>query len=168
MSAKPMNSARKACCNPLTPSNQIAMPAPSASRIATTASASAPASVDSAGTISSAPERTMMTATNVAASEKYATRRAQMASRDTGSSAIRRRAIVVHLRAVGARTAPCRRRAANVLQRAPLRRVEQRRGRARDGDRVDGADPVLGFGMVEQQFQALLLVGHQARQYSRK
>ena len=66
-----------------------------ASRIATTASTSAPASVDSAGTISSAPERTMMTAIKVAASENSATRRAHSASRDGGSSMVRRRAITL-------------------------------------------------------------------------
>jgi hypothetical protein len=47
---------------------------------------SAPASVDSAGTISSAPDRTMITATKVAASENSAMRRAQMASREIGAS----------------------------------------------------------------------------------
>ena len=69
------------------------MPAPKASRIATTASTSAPPSVDSAGTISSAPERTMMTAIKVVTSENSAIRRDQMASRDVGSSAMRRRTI---------------------------------------------------------------------------
>ena len=66
------------------PSRQMTMPAPKASRIATPASTSAPASVDSAGTMSSAPERTMMTATKVAASENNAMRRAQTASREIG------------------------------------------------------------------------------------
>ena len=47
---------------------------------------SAPASVESAGTISSAPERTMITAMEVAASENKAIRRAQTASRETGAS----------------------------------------------------------------------------------
>jgi hypothetical protein len=47
---------------------------------------SAPASVDSAGTISSAPERTMTTAIKLAASENSAMRRAQMASREIGVS----------------------------------------------------------------------------------
>jgi hypothetical protein len=47
---------------------------------------SAPASVDNAGTISSAPDRTMTTAIKVAASENSAIRRAQMASREIGAS----------------------------------------------------------------------------------
>ena len=63
---------------------QMTMPAPQASRIATQASIRAPPSVDSAGTMSSAPERTMMMATNVAASENKAILRAQTASRETG------------------------------------------------------------------------------------
>ena len=69
---------------PPMPSRQMTMPEPSASRIATTASTSAPPRVDSAGTMSSAPERTMMTATKVAASENKAMRRAQTASREIG------------------------------------------------------------------------------------
>src|ERR1700731_4385989 len=80
--------------------------APMASRIATTASTSAPASVDKAGTISSAPERTMMTAIKVAASENSATRRAQMASRDGGSSIVRRRAIALRFHLPPAVAAP--------------------------------------------------------------
>ena len=59
--------------------------------MATTASAKAPARVETAGTTSSAPERTIMTPISVAMSEKSATRRDQMASRETGSSIMRRR-----------------------------------------------------------------------------
>jgi hypothetical protein len=77
------------------PSRQMMMPAPKASRIATTASANPPARVERAGTMSSAPERTTMTATSVAASENSAIRLAQMASRDVGCGAIRRRTMSV-------------------------------------------------------------------------
>src|SRR5579863_7019902 len=79
---------------PPTPSIQITTPAAQASSIATTASANAPASVDSAGTMSSAPDRTTMTAIKVAASENNASRRAQIASREIGCSAIRLRTIL--------------------------------------------------------------------------
>ena len=65
------------------------------------ASASAPPSVESAGTISSAPERTTMIAMKVAASENSAIRRDQMASRDVGCSVMRRRAISVRSRGCG-------------------------------------------------------------------
>src|ERR1700728_2384508 len=71
----------------------MTIPAASASKIATAASTSAPAKVESAGTMSSAPERTTMTAMSVVASENSATRRAQMASREAGCSAMRRRTI---------------------------------------------------------------------------
>ncbi len=84
MSAKPMNKAAAACRPPPMPSRQMTMPEPKASRIATQASIRAPPSVDSAGTMSSAPERTIMTAMNVAASENKAMRRAQTASREIG------------------------------------------------------------------------------------
>ena len=86
---------------PPTPSFQIDAAAPKANRIARMASTSAPASVDSAGTISSAPERTTMTAISVAASENSATRRDQMASRDVGCSEMRRRAIIDRFRGYG-------------------------------------------------------------------
>jgi hypothetical protein len=86
---------------PPTPSFQIETAAPNASRIASMASASAPPSVDSAGTISSAPERTTMIAMNVAASENSAIRRDQMASREGGCSVMRRRAIKVRFRGYG-------------------------------------------------------------------
>ena len=52
------------------------------------------AKVASAGTISRMPERTINIDSTVAASEKRAQRRAQMASRDVGSSANRRRAML--------------------------------------------------------------------------
>ena len=55
------------------------------------ASANPPARVERAGTMSSAPERTTMTATSVAASENSAIRRAQIASFDVGCGAMRRR-----------------------------------------------------------------------------
>ena len=61
--------------------------------MATAASTSAPAKVESAGTRSSAPERTMISATKVAMSENSASRSDEAASRDTGSSIIRRRAM---------------------------------------------------------------------------
>ena len=47
--------------------------------------------VESAGTNSSMPERTMMTERKAATSEKSAKRRAQTARRETGSSRMRRR-----------------------------------------------------------------------------
>src|SRR5271166_5586920 len=64
----------------------MTIPAAKASKIAMQARTSAPASVESAGTISSAPERTMITAMKVAASENSAIRRAQTASREIGAS----------------------------------------------------------------------------------
>ena len=82
------------------------MPAPNASRIATTASTSAPPSVDKAGTISSAPERTTMTAIKVVTSENSAIRRDQMASRDVGSSAMRRRTIFARFHGFGPLSPP--------------------------------------------------------------
>src|SRR5262252_4411121 len=86
MSAVPMTNAVTACQPPPIPCCQMTIPAEKASKIAIQARTSAPASVESAGTISSAPERTMITATNVAASENSAMRRAQTASRETGAS----------------------------------------------------------------------------------
>ena len=80
---------------PPTPSLQIEIAARKASRIATTASASAPPSVDNAGTISSAPERTTMTAMTVVSRENSAIRSDQMASREVGCSIMRRRAIAL-------------------------------------------------------------------------
>src|SRR5580704_19289723 len=101
-----MNKAVAASLAPPTPSNQMTIAAPIASKIASTASTSAPASVDSAGTISSAPERTMMTAIKVAASENSATRRAHSASRDGGSSMVRRRAMVLRFHLLPAGVPP--------------------------------------------------------------
>ena len=63
--------------------------------MATAASTSAPAKVDSAGTRSSAPERTTINAMKVATSENSASRSDQAASRDTGSSITRRRTMAV-------------------------------------------------------------------------
>ena len=65
------------------------------------ASVRAPPSVDNAGTISSAPERTTMIAMNVAASENSASRRDQIASRDGACSVMRRRAIKIGSRGCG-------------------------------------------------------------------
>ncbi len=76
---------------PASPSIQITTSAASASRSAMPAIASAPANVAMAGLISSRPERTMITARNEATKAKTAVRRAQMASRDVGSSWIYRR-----------------------------------------------------------------------------
>ncbi len=81
-----MKNAVAACRPPPRPSRQMPITAPKESRIATAASTSAPASVDKAGTISSAPERTMMIAMAVAASENSAIRRAQTASFEIGCS----------------------------------------------------------------------------------
>ena len=101
MIATPIRKPTIACCSPPMPSIQIEIPAPNASRIATTASTSAPPSVDKAGTISSAPERTTMTAIKVVTSENSAIRRDQMASRDVGSSAMRRRTIFARFHGFG-------------------------------------------------------------------
>src|ERR1700726_492439 len=164
-----MRKADTACFKPPTPSNQITMAAPSASMIATTASISAPASVESAGTISSAPDRTMITAITVAASENSAIRRAQIASRDTGWSMIRCRAIVIRFRRLAA--PGCRatyRQSANLFERAPIPGIEQRPRCAGAGQRIDGADALLGFGMVEQDLHTVLLVGHDTRQDCRQ
>src|SRR4029077_13212140 len=81
-----MSSAVTACLPPPMPCRQMTIPAAKASKIAMQARTSAPARVESAGTISSAPERTMITAMKVAASENTAMRRAQTASRETGAS----------------------------------------------------------------------------------
>src|SRR5580693_2197448 len=161
-----MSKAVAASLAPPTPSNQMTIAAPMASRMAITASTSAPASVDSAGTISSAPERTMMTAIKVAASENKATRRAQTASRDGGSSMVRRRTITCQLSllsAPGGRSAG-RQRRANLFQRRPIRGAEQWRRGARGGNRVDRDDAFLGVRMIGQDFDAFLLVDHDARQ----
>ena len=88
-----MPMAAKAWPMPLMPSFQITMKAPNASTMPITANTSAPAKVASAGTSSRMPERTISTDSTVAASAKNAQRRAQMASRDVGSSANRRRAM---------------------------------------------------------------------------
>ena len=71
--------------------------AAAATRIASSASASAAPKVTSTGTISSAPHCSMTIASTATSSEKIASRRAQMASCETGSSTIRRRvkAIVI-------------------------------------------------------------------------
>jgi len=71
---------------PSRPSFQITMKAAKASSSAIMASASAPAKVVIAGLISSRPERTMMIASTVAASENKAMRRAQMASCEVACS----------------------------------------------------------------------------------
>ena len=72
---------------PLMPSFQTTMKAPNASTMPITANTSAPAKVASAGSISRMPERTIRIDSTVAISAKKAQRRAQMASRDVGSSA---------------------------------------------------------------------------------
>jgi hypothetical protein len=79
---------------PRLPSFQITMKAPNASTMPITANTSAPAKVARAGSISRMPERTIRIDSTVAASEKKAQRRAQMASRDVGSSANLRRAML--------------------------------------------------------------------------
>ncbi len=86
--------AAKAWPMPSMPSFQITMKAPNASTMPNTANTSAPAKVASAGTSSRMPERTIRIDSTVAASAKNAQRRAQMASRDVGSSAKRRRIMV--------------------------------------------------------------------------
>ena len=86
--------AAKAWPMPRMPSFQITMKAPNASTMPITANTSAPAKVASAGSISRMPERTIRIDSTVAASAKKAQRRAQMASRDVGSSANRRRAML--------------------------------------------------------------------------
>src|SRR5580704_991975 len=164
ISARPMNKAVAASLAPPTPSNQMTIAAPMASRMATTASASAPASVDKAGTISSAPERTTMTAIKVAASENSATRRAHSASRDGGSSMVRRRAITLRLSLLPVPGSASRQRRANLLQRRPIRGAEQRRRGNRRRLRVDRDDALLGVRMVGQDLDAFVLVGHDARQ----
>ena len=95
MSATPTSSAVTASRTPPTPSLQMAIPLAKASRIATRVTTPVLASVDSAGTMLSAPERTMMMAISVAASENSAVRRAQIASRDVGCSEMRRRTIAL-------------------------------------------------------------------------
>ena len=80
---------------PLMPSFQITTKAPNASTMPNTAKTSAPAKVASAGSSSRMPERTISTESTVAASAKKAQRRAQMASREVGSSANLRRAMAL-------------------------------------------------------------------------
>src|SRR5215218_4302290 len=70
------------------------MKAPKASTMPSTANVSAPPKVASAGIGSRIPDRTIRIDRMVAVSAKKAQRRAQMASRDVGSSAMRRRAMV--------------------------------------------------------------------------
>src|SRR3954471_20616258 len=110
---------------PRLPSFQITMKAPNASTMPITANTSAPAKVASAGSISRMPERTIRIDSTVAASAKNAQRRAQMASRDVGSSANLRRAMLL---SAGARPhGPIGRR------RQRLERAQHGGGLTRDG-----------------------------------
>ena len=55
---------------------------------------------------------------------------------------------------------------ANLLERAPVGGIEQWHGRTGDRHGVDRGDPVPGFGMVEQDFNAPVLVGDDAGENS--
>src|SRR6266571_3550586 len=89
--ASPIASAATASPSPRKPSRQITTKAPSASRMAMNAKNSAPAKVAIAGTGSRKPRLTMTIASSTTATPNKASRRDQIASRETGSSAGRRR-----------------------------------------------------------------------------
>ncbi len=86
----PTSSAVIAMPKPRSPSRQITTNAPSASIIAISARISAPPTTASEGMISKMPERTMTMPSSITATEKPATRRAHIASREVGSACTRR------------------------------------------------------------------------------
>src|ERR1051326_2895163 len=133
--------AAKARPMPSMPSFHTTMKAPKASTMPSTANTSAPPTVASAGIGSRMPDRTIRIDRMVAASEKKAQRRAQMASREVGSEAMRRRAMAL---------------SADPFQGGPILGRNQRLGRRgrRCGRGVDRGDAILGLRMVEQDLGA--------------
>src|ERR1700674_4334783 len=137
-----MNSAVTAWLKPRRPSLQMTTNAAKARTTAIAARHSAPPKVATAGMISRRSSQPMMMEMRATGSENSATRRAQTASRDIGSSAKRRRCIAISAHR------------ADLLERRPSGRVEQRGTRSRHGARRDGDDAVLGLRMVGEQFYA--------------
>src|ERR1041385_5502974 len=133
--------AAKARPMPSMPSFHTTMKAPKASTMPSTANISAPPNVASAGIGSRMPDRTIRIDRMVAASEKKAQRRAQMASREVGSGAMRGGAMGLF---------------ADPFQGGPV--LGRNEGLGRRGRRccrgVDRGDAVLGQRMVEQDLGA--------------
>src|SRR5262249_35872809 len=118
-----MASAVSAAPSPSMPCRQMPTSEASASRTAMNAIAMAAAKVASPGTISSTPARSITMARATTGSEKTAKPRAQMASRDAGSTAMRRTGMIYRpLDLSPARFRP-RERAAMIAVRRLLRRL---------------------------------------------
>src|SRR5262249_50551338 len=116
----------------------MTMKAPTANSMATAAMPTAKPKVASPGRISMKSRRTTMTASTATASANKASRRAQMARRETGSSGIRRR----RMRLSGS--------CANSLQRRPFGRRKQRVG-LYGRSSVDGGKAVACIGVVDEK-----------------
>src|SRR5215216_7720973 len=138
----PITNASSAWPKPFRPSRQMTINAPTANSMAITAMPTAPPNFARPGTISMKSSRTTTIASNATASANSARRRAQMASRDVGSSAMRRRGMEI----LGSR--------ADAFERAPLGRAEKSGLAARRRGSFDRLQPVLRVRMVEQKLHA--------------